>query len=131
MKYAKSNAAVAEATARLFLSNLPRLLQPPARQCIYALCPDRLRRAIGAPDPPRLLPAALALALSAAAAFVRHCMPPRRRRLRRTPAAPAAAGALLCPAFHSYERTYACGYRTARLGPAASEGDGGLGVLHG
>lgn len=119
MVYAKSNVKVGTATTDLFLSILPPKLRPMCKPAVHALCPPRLRKAMGFPDPPSLLVWCIDASLKLAGYFVRYLMPPRRVPSFRTSREPVAVSknTLLYPKFHPFERTYEHGYKISELGP--------------
>jgi len=119
MVYAESNVIVGNSTTALFLSILPVTLRPFCKPAIYALCPSRLRQAMGFPDPPRLLVLIIDATLKIAAFFERYFMPPRSVPKYRTSRHPVTLSrdALLYPCFNPFNKTYEGGYRIAELGP--------------
>ncbi|KAL9190393.1 hypothetical protein ACHAXT_007604 [Thalassiosira profunda] len=119
MVYADTNAQVANSTMELFLSIVPSFMHPVCEPAVHALCPPRLRRAMGYPDPPQLLVAFLEAVLVVAGGFVKYFLPPRWKPKRRTPVHPIAMSkhTVLYPTFHPFEQTYADGYKISELGP--------------
>lgn len=94
---------------------IPQHISPPGH-------PNRLRRAVGYPDPPPMLANAVPCLLYARAWCIRHLLPPRPASLstRRTPlqCVPGNPG-LYVPAYDMYATTYTCsGYRIENIGPA-------------
>ena len=120
MVYTESNVVVGNSTTALFLSILPETMRPFCKPAIYALCPPRLRQAMGFPNPPRLLVMIIDAALKLAAFFVRYFMPPRsapKYRTRSHHPVTFSRNTLLYPCFHPFNKTYEEGYRIAELGP--------------
>jgi len=119
MVYAESNVKVGTSTTNLFLSILPAKLRPMCKPAIYALCPPRLRKAMGFPDPPTLLVVLIDASLKLAGYFVRYLMPPRLIPKFRTSREPVAVSknTLLYPKFNPFNKTYENGYKISELGP--------------
>lgn len=119
MVFAESNVIVGNSTTALFLSILPTRVRPFCKPAIYALCPPRLRQAMGFPNPPRLLVMIIHATLKLAAFFVRYFMPPRSSPKYRTSHHPITLShnSLLYPCFNPFNKTYEEGYRIAELGP--------------
>jgi len=103
MVYAESNARVAETTTKLFLSIAPESMHPGAREVVYALCDERLRKAFGFPNPQPMVQFIAHSALWLKGAFIRHCLLPRPLMFgdRRTPMKATAA---TCPFDISQQR---------------------------
>jgi hypothetical protein len=76
-RYAPSNARVGEATVRIFLSWLPPIIRPLAREAVYTLLDDPLREAFGFPKPSSAIRATVAAALRLRGQALR-LLPPRR-----------------------------------------------------
>jgi len=119
MVYAESNVKVGTSTTNLFLSILPAKVRPMCKPAIYALCPPRLRKAMGFPDPPTLLVVLIDASLKLAGYFVRYLMPPRVIPKFRTSREPVAVSknTLLYPKFNPFNKTYENGYKISELGP--------------
>jgi hypothetical protein len=136
MKYHPNNAHLAKHTMQLLLSNMPSFLHPFGRNAVYALCDARLRKAMGFPEPPILLPEILHGMLFAAGLFTRLFLPPRVEPARRTPqssldgASQPQYGVRLCPVYHPFEPTYKNGYQIEELGPEKFVTQKELGQLH-
>ncbi|KAL7434961.1 hypothetical protein ACHAXM_004377 [Skeletonema potamos] len=119
MVYSEFNVKVGTSTTNLFLSILPEKVRPMCKPAIYALCPPRLRKAMGFPDPPTLLVVLIDASLKIAGCFVRFFMPPRRLPKFRTSREPVAVSknTLLYPKFNPFNKTYEKGYKISELGP--------------
>jgi ER-bound oxygenase mpaB/B'/Rubber oxygenase, catalytic domain len=100
-RFAESNRRVALDACDMFLSWFPGVPKRLGSQAIAALMDDRLREALGFPQPPRALVQAVEGSLRARAMAVR-ALPPRRRPKLRT---------------ELRHRTYRDGYRIEALGP--------------
>jgi len=100
-RYAESNTRVARASRDMFLAWFPGLPKRLGSHAIASLMDDRLREAIGFPDPPRAMKRAVAGALRARARALRP-LPPRRKPKLRT---------------ELRHRTYPQGYELEALGP--------------
>eukprot|EP00984_Skeletonema_dohrnii_P030855 scaffold22702_cov94-Skeletonema_dohrnii-CCMP3373.AAC.1 len=89
------------------------------KPAIYALCPPRLRAAMGFPDPPTLLVVLIDASLKLAGYLVRFLMPPRIIPKFRTSREPVAVSknTLLYPKFNPFNKTYENGYKISELGP--------------
>lgn len=119
MLYAESNVKVGRSTMNLFLSILPTKLRPMCEPVVHALCPPRLRIAMGFPNPPAPLIPLIDISLKVASVFVRFFMPPRRVPNYRTSRQPVAVSqnTLLYPRFNPFNKTYEHGYKISELGP--------------
>jgi hypothetical protein len=100
-RYAESNARVARASRDMFLAWFPLVPKRLGAHAIAALMDERLRKAIGFPQPPRALVRAVEAALRARARAV-AILPPRRRPKLRT---------------QLRHRSYKDGWRLEALGP--------------
>lgn len=130
MKYAESNKELSESTMKLLLSKIPfkclhaTFLHP----IIAALCPDRLRLAMGMREPSNALQKLAPFALYMHSFINKHFVPPRSSPILRcsesdseyVPVEPDAQKmhtAMLYTNFDEYEATYKNGYRIEELGP--------------
>ena len=120
MQYADSNKDLSEATMKLLLSKIPfkslhaTLLHP----IIAALCPDRLRLAMGLREPSITVQKLVPFALHLHSFLNRHFIPPRSSPiLRCSDSSCLHESALLYTNFDEYEATYKNGYRIEELGP--------------
>ena len=100
-RYQASNRRVADATIKVLEDWYPRPIRPLARQVVYALLDEPLRRAFAYPQPHPLVRLTVNGALRLAAKIIR-LMPPRRQPL------------LLTRQAH---RSYPDGYQLENLGP--------------
>ncbi|KAF9898338.1 hypothetical protein BX616_004161 [Lobosporangium transversale] len=121
MVYAESNVGVAEATIDLFITLVPRFLNPIARQITVALLGDRLRGAYGIAPPPRGLKSFAVALLKLRALFIKYFMLPRRYPLIRT-ALRANADNKYVPRWNKYGSVYPHGYKIEDLGPRRFQG---------
>jgi hypothetical protein len=78
-RYSPSNQVIGEATVRVFLSWLPALLRPLARESVYAVMDDTLREAFGFPKPHGLIYALIDGAMALRAWVYRNLLPPRTK----------------------------------------------------
>jgi mpaB/rubber oxygenase-like protein len=106
-RFAESNARVARASRDMFLAWFPGLPSRFGSHAIAALMDERLREAIGFPDPPRAIKRAVEGALRARAWALRP-LPPRRKPKLRT---------------ELRHRTYPQGYAIQALGPLPPDSD--------
>lgn len=123
LKYAPSNVVIGKATIALFLGLVPKFLHGLGHEAAYCLMDKRLREAMAFPEETlRWMQVVLDVTLKLRKWVLRYlCLPrPQWLRARRIPFAVGADGKF-CPRFHVYERTYANGYETNKLG-AAPEG---------
>lgn len=125
IKYKESNAVIGGATIALFLSLVPSFARPFGRRLAYCLMDERLRVAMGYPNPDPMLQRVVDTLLYCRKICLRYACLPRPNFLsaRRTPVHGSSnndnnAPLLLCPRFHVYERTYPHGYVTENLGTA-------------
>jgi hypothetical protein len=84
MNFHPANAKLAASTTALFLSSVPSIFHPPAQRVLHALCPSRLRKAMGFAEPPVWASTVARAALAIAQLTHRHLLLPRWRILRRT-----------------------------------------------
>lgn len=128
MKYAESNKDLSESTMKLLLSKIPfKSLHPTLlHPIIAALCPDRLRRAMGLREPSNTLQKLVPFALQLHSFLNRHFIPPRSSPILRCsesdskyiPLKPGVQNTtMLYTNFDEYEATYKNGYRIEELGP--------------
>lgn len=119
MVYADSNVRVGRSTVNLFLSVIPTVFHPLCLPVIFALCPPRLRRAMGFPTPSMILVSLIDMVLRVAGVVVRYLLPPRINPKIRTSSQPLDCdkGVSFCPLFNPYEPIYANGYKIEELGP--------------
>ncbi len=118
MKYADSNVVIAQATIALFLSLVPSFFHHLGHQIAYCLMDNRLRVAMGFPNETSpVLQQIIESVMTLRRFCLRYLSLPRLLSARRSPRLVDASGRL-CPRFHVYERTYANGYETAKLGTA-------------
>ncbi|KAL3800112.1 hypothetical protein ACHAW5_002793 [Stephanodiscus triporus] len=127
MVFHPANAKLATSTIALFLSPLPSIFHPPAQRVIHALCPPRLREAMGFPEPPVWASTVAHTALVIAQLIHRHLLLPRWWCLRRTqpwtavcPFAKTSDDAInihLTQRFTVFDDNYPRGYTIPKLGP--------------
>jgi hypothetical protein len=127
MTFHPANAKLAASTTALFLSSVPSIFHPPAQRVLHALCPPRLRKAMGFPEPPVWASTAAHAALFIAQLTHRYLVLPRWRILRRTqpwtavcPFAKTGDDAVninLTQRYTVFEDNYPLGYTIPMLGP--------------
>ena len=136
MKYNKTNSQVADATIQLLLSKLPKFLHSFGHYIVYAMCDERLRKAMDFPKPMFLLPETLNIILKLSGWFTYFFIPIRIHSAARTcshkddKSKEPIMGLRLCPLFHPYAKTYEKGYIIEEMGPVKYLEDRELGVLH-
>ncbi len=79
LRYAPSNAEVADAALEVVLGRLPAPVRRLGRQAVMGLLDERVRRAFGEPDPPAALQRLIHGTLRARGGFMRGWVPERRR----------------------------------------------------
>lgn len=79
VRYAPSNAAVADASLEAVLRRLPPPLRGLGRQVVMSLLDPHIRRAFGEPDPPLAVQVGVDAALRTRATVLRDWVPERRR----------------------------------------------------
>jgi len=120
MVYAKCNVEVFQPTIAFNLSRCPRLLRPLFRMLLAAICHEKMREALDLAAPPRYAIVLLHAILFARGFVDEYVLPPRRRRLQRTPVDGNRSDARrVRPSYHP---ATACpyrssGYRIGMLGP--------------
>lgn len=120
MRWAKSNTDVLKPVLAFNLSRCPNLLRPLFRQLLAAMCHDRMQQALGMAAPPWYSILFLHAILYSRGFFEEYLLPPRRKRLQRTPLDEDKPDSeRVRPAFHP---ATACpyrlsGYRIGELGP--------------
>ena len=120
MIYAKSNVEVLRPTIDFNLSTCPKILRPLFRQLLAAMCHATMRKALDMPPPSRFAIGLLHIILYTRGFIEEYLLPPRRKRLHRTPLdGNAADSQRVRPAFRP---ATACpyrtvGYRIGELGP--------------
>ena len=120
MKYAKSNTAVLRPVLDFNLGSCPACLRPLFHSFLSALCHDQMRKALNLAKPSFFSVVLLHVVLWTRGFVEEYALPPRQRRLRRTPldgnksdlerVRPAFHPAAACP----YKSS---GYRIGELGP--------------
>lgn len=104
--FTEANRRLADSLIDVIGSWAPPLARPLARRCVAAALGPPLRRALGLPEPARLIRAAVPAVLRSRAALIR-LVPPLRRALR----SPRRL------------RSYPHGYALSEIGPAWAAGD--------
>ena len=120
MGYSKSNTDVLEPVLNFNLSRCPKVARPLFRQLLAAMSHDQMQGALGMAAPPRCAVFLLHFVLYVRGIFEEYLLPPRRKRLQRTPLdANKSDFERVRPSFHP---ATACpyritGYRIGELGP--------------
>ena len=128
MIYHPTNAKLAESTTALFLSKLPSFVHPIARQVMHSLCPPRLRKAMGFPEPSAWAYIVSNSALRIAQLTHRYLLLPRWQPKKRTepsskvcPFAKTSDDAVnvhLTQLYTVFDDNYPNGYTIPMLGPS-------------
>lgn len=120
MRYDKSNTNVLVPVLNFNLSRCPKVARPLFRQLLAAMCHDKMQAALAMTAPPRHAVLLLHGVLYIRGFFEEYLLPPRRKRLQRTPLnGNKSDSERVRPAFHP---ATACpyrisGYRIGELGP--------------
>ncbi|KAJ3406056.1 hypothetical protein HDV05_006186 [Chytridiales sp. JEL 0842] len=122
---AASNAKVVEGAMSLFVSSVPPSLRGAVKHVMYSMCDERLRLALGFPNPHYGIKVFMESILKMVGYVTRFVLPPRIITAARTTDKVSVDGKRSC-AYHSFHPTYKDGYVIQNLGPKKYEGDGKL-----